>query len=158
MGCMLCKSRFTKKSISFNRNINYNQKSIEVNYKDTIKFIPPITSGYVIKVYDGDTITVCNRLPIKNCNDIFRFSVRLDGIDAPEMRGSPRREKKLAIQSRDALYNKIYNKHVTLRNNKTEKYGRILSTIYLGNENINDWMVDNGYAVRYDGGAKTIVW
>ena len=121
MGCMLCKSRFSKKIISFNRNINYNQKSIEVDYKDTIKFIPPITSVYVIKVYDGDTITVCNRLPIKNCNDIFRFSVRLDGIDAPEMRGSPRKEKKLAIRSRDALHKKVYNKHVFERDYITQE-------------------------------------
>jgi endonuclease YncB( thermonuclease family) len=74
------------------------------------------------------------------------------------MRGSPRKEKELAIKSRDALHNKIYNKHITLRNNKTEKYGRILSTIYLGNENINDWMVDNGYAVKYNGGTKTFAW
>jgi endonuclease YncB( thermonuclease family) len=132
--------------------------TIEVSYKETKPFIVPITSGYVIKVYDGDTITICNRLPIKNCNDIFRFSVRLDGIDTPEMKSVSSREKKLAIEARDALYNKIYNKHITLRNNKTEKYGRILSTIYLGNENINEWMIDNGYAVRYDGKTKTNVW
>ena len=30
----------------------------EVNYEDTIPFIPPITHGKVIKVYDGDTITI----------------------------------------------------------------------------------------------------
>ncbi len=146
MGCSICRY---KKIVP---------NSIEVSYKETKPFIVPITSGYVIKVYDGDTITICNRLPIKNCNDIFRFSVRLDGIDTPEMKSVSNREKKLAIEARDALYNKIYNKHITLRNNKTEKYGRILSTIYLGNENINEWMIDNGYAVRYDGKKKTTVW
>jgi hypothetical protein len=29
-----------------------------VTYKDTIPFIPPITEGKVVKVYEGDTITV----------------------------------------------------------------------------------------------------
>ena len=33
-----------------------------VCYKDTIPFIPPITSGKVIKVYDGDTITIASKL------------------------------------------------------------------------------------------------
>lgn len=158
MGCIICKSRFTTKSITLKNTSFYTSKSIEVEYKDTKKFIPPITSGYVIKVYDGDTITVCNRLPIKNCNDIFRFSVRLDGIDTPEIKRSSEKEKRLAIIARDALHDKIYNKHITLKNNKTEKYGRILSTIYLGDENINEWMIKNKYAVKYNGGTKTFVW
>jgi hypothetical protein len=28
-----------------------------------IPFVPPITSGTVIKVYDGDTITITSKLP-----------------------------------------------------------------------------------------------
>ena len=37
----------------------------QVNWKDTIPFIPPITKGKVIKVYDGDTITIACRLPFE---------------------------------------------------------------------------------------------
>jgi len=113
-----------------------------------------LNTGYVIKVYDGDTITICNRLPIDNCDDIYRFSVRLDGIDTPEMKTKSDYEKKLAIRARDALREKIYNKHIILKGVQTEKYGRILATIYLNNENINEWMIKKGYAVSYDGGKK----
>ena len=34
-----------------------------ITYKDTIPFLVPITEGKVIKVYDGDTITVASKLP-----------------------------------------------------------------------------------------------
>ena len=56
----------------------------EVNYEDTIPFIPPITHGKVIKVYDGDTITIAALLPYEN-SKLYRFSVRINGIDCPEI-------------------------------------------------------------------------
>lgn len=34
-----------------------------VKWSDTVPFVPPITSGRVIKVYDGDTITIAAKLP-----------------------------------------------------------------------------------------------
>ena len=43
------------------------------NYKNTKKFIPKITKGKVIKVYDGDTITVAS----KYYNDVYKFVIRL---------------------------------------------------------------------------------
>jgi hypothetical protein len=33
------------------------------DWKDTVVFVPPITGGIVIKVYDGDTITIASKLP-----------------------------------------------------------------------------------------------
>ena len=38
---------------------------------------------------------------------------------------------------------------------KTEKYGRLLATVYLNNINMNEWMLTNNYAIPYDGGKKT---
>ena len=55
-------------------------------WKDTIPFIPPISGGVVIKVYDGDTITIASKLPYKK-SPLYRFSVRLNGIDSPEIKG-----------------------------------------------------------------------
>ena len=63
------------------------EKSIEVKWKDTVPFTLPLKNGYVIKVYDGDTITIANRLPLINDDTIYRFSVRLNGIDTPEIKG-----------------------------------------------------------------------
>jgi len=124
-----------------------------IEYRDTIPFVPPITYGKVIKVYDGDTITIASLLP-NTIEPIYRFSIRLNGIDTPEIRGKTEEEKELAIHVRDALAEKIYGKIVELRNVGNEKYGRVLADVYLGDENINQWLVDENFAVSYDGGKK----
>ena len=124
-----------------------------ITYKDTIPFLVPITEGKVIKVYDGDTITVASKLPYE-MSTIYRFSIRLRGIDAPEMKCKTNFEKILAIKSRDALSNMIMNKTVYVKNIGNEKYGRVLADVYLDNIHINKWMIDNKYAVHYDGGTK----
>jgi len=124
-----------------------------IEWKDTIPFIPPITEGQVIKVYDGDTITVASRLPYDG-SPLYRFSVRLNGIDSPEMKGKSDDEKQAAKRAQQALSNFILHKTVALTNNKTEKYGRILSNVYCDGIHINQWMIENRYAVEYDGGTK----
>jgi endonuclease YncB( thermonuclease family) len=124
----------------------------EITYGDTVKFVPPITSGIVIKVYDGDTITIASTLP--NQTTLYRFSVRLLGIDCPEIKGKTTTEKELAIRARTALHELIYGRFITLKDVSTEKYGRILANVYLDSLCVNQWMLDHGYAVPYDGGTK----
>jgi endonuclease YncB( thermonuclease family) len=124
-----------------------------IEYKDTKPFVPPVTGGKVIKVYDGDTITIASKLPIAN-SPVYRFSVRLSGIDSAEMKGKTFAEKEAAIKARDALRALILGKTVTLRNVSTEKYGRVLATVYLGDLDVCEWMLKHNYAVPYDGGTK----
>ena len=123
-----------------------------IEYRDTIEFIVPITRGKVIKVYDGDTITLASR--ITPDSPIYRFHVRMNGIDTPEIKGGSMHEKELAIKARNELSKMIMGKIVHLKNNKTEKYGRILSDVYLDDLHINQWLLDNKYAVEYSGGTK----
>jgi endonuclease YncB( thermonuclease family) len=118
-----------------------------------IQFIPPITMGRVIKVYDGDTITIVAKLPYKE-SPLYKFSVRLNGIDCPEIKGIDEDEKRCAQIAKAELSKLILNKHVTLRNLKTEKYGRILADVYLDDLHLNAYMVDHELAVVYDGGTK----
>ncbi len=124
-----------------------------ISYNDTTPFVYPIRYGKVIKVYDGDTITIAARLPNTD-GPIYRFSVRLNGIDTPEIRGKSEAEKELAYFVRDALSEKIMGKIVELRNVANEKYGRILADVYLEEQHINGWLVDENFAVSYDGGKK----
>ena len=63
-----------------------------IKWSDTVPFTVPITGGYVIKVYDGDTITVASKLPFDN-SPIYRFSIRLAGIDTPEIKGKNERRR-----------------------------------------------------------------
>lgn len=124
-----------------------------VKYEDTVPFLMPITYGKVVKVYDGDTITLASYLPIPN-SPLYRFSVRLNGIDTPEIKGKTRTEKDLAQNAKNALSDFILGKVVELRNIANEKYGRILADVYLGPTNVNEWMIENGYAIAYSGGTK----
>jgi endonuclease YncB( thermonuclease family) len=66
-----------------------------VIWEDTIPFKPPITGGRVIKVYDGDTITVASKLPYRK-SPLYRWSVRIRGIDCPEMKSHDKNEKLVA--------------------------------------------------------------
>ena len=60
----------------------------DLDIKKLHEFIAPINSGRVIKVYDGDTITVASKIPGLKKSPIYKFSIRLNGIDCPEMRYS----------------------------------------------------------------------
>jgi endonuclease YncB( thermonuclease family) len=127
-----------------------------LNPKDLPLFIPPLKGGKVIKVYDGDTITIASRVPGLNKSPIYKFSVRLNGIDTPEMKGKNEEEKEIAVKARDALSERIMGKEIRLENVQTEKYGRLLCEVYLGNDHLNKWMIDERYALKYDGGTKII--
>lgn len=144
--CFFIKNKIKKNKInkSYLKNITYN---------DTVPFIPPIIYGKVIKVYDGDTITIASKLPFEG-SPLYRFSVRFAGIDSPEIRGETPMESALAIQSRDALHQLIFGKIIELKNNGKEKYGRMLADIYLDGLHVNQWMLDKKLAVKYNGGKK----
>ena len=85
-----------------------------IEWKDTQAFIPPICEGQVIKVYDGDTITIAAKLPY-NDSLLYRFSIRLNGIDSPEIKGHSEDEKAAAQVSKRALENLILHKYVVLK-------------------------------------------
>lgn len=149
-----CFSRLFVSQMDSNKKSNKEEDYLlPIEYKDTVEFVPPITYGKVIKVYDGDTITVASRLT-PEIPTIYRFHVRLNGIDTPEIKGSNPHEKELAIQARNSLTKLIMGKIVHLKNNKVEKYGRILSDVYLNELHVNKWLIDNKYAVEYSGGTK----
>ena len=133
-----------------------------IEYKDTEVFLPNITLGKVIKVYDGDTITIASK--IYATSPIYRFNVRIRNIDSPEIKSNMEIEKILAIKSRDALHDLIFGKIVHLQNIETEKYGRILANVIFKDTDMNNtnkkeinvgvWMVNKNYAIPYNGKTK----
>lgn len=104
-----------------------------------------VYQAVVTKIYDGDTIT-CD---IDMGMDVWhrKTSIRLHGINAPEIRGDTREE---GLKSRDALVAILpVGSTVSITSHSFEKYGRLLATVWHGDTNINQWMLDNGYAVAY---------
>ena len=112
----------------------------DLNTKDLDSFVPPVNSGRVIKVYDGDTITVASKVPGLKNSPIYKFSVRLNGIDTPEIKGKNEDEKEIAQKARDALSGRIMGKDIFLKNVQT----------------LNQWMIKQRYALAYDGCTKVI--
>jgi|TARA_E500000318_G_scaffold68437_1_gene63214 micrococcal nuclease len=100
----------------------------------------------VTKVYDGDTITVDFDLGFGIL--IRKQKIRLLGINTPEVRGP---EKPQGIISRDALRQRILGKVVTIKTSKDKKgkYGRWLGEVFVEEENINQWLITEGYAKEY---------
>ncbi len=106
-------------------------------------------------MYDGDTITIASKLPYDS-SPMYRLSVRLNGIDTPEIKGKgiSDEEKEAAKNVRDFIAEMIMNKYVSLKNIESEKYGRILADVYIGDIHLNELLIKERYAVKYDGGTK----
>ena len=128
---------------------------IDIKWEDTVEFSFPIKGGRVIKCYDADTITIAAKLPFDD-SPMYRLSVRLNGIDAPEIKGKgiSDEEKEAAKQARDFVSNLVLNKYIRLENIESEKYGRILADVYIGDIHLNNLLLKERYAVKYDGGTK----
>jgi len=92
-------------------------------------------SGKVVKVADGDTITVLH--------DGRRERIRLYGIDAPEMGQSYGRKAK------DALAGMVAGKTVEIKRKDTDRYGRTVGIVMVDSRNVNADMVRAGYAWVY---------
>jgi micrococcal nuclease len=121
-------------------------------WANTNPFIPSFELGKVIKVYDGDTITVAAEL--SPGSGVNRFSVRLFGVDAPEIRSSDMDEKHCAKTVRDELARMLLEKIVHLDITNIDKYGRLLARVRYEGEDVSDWLLSRGYAVKYHGKTK----
>jgi endonuclease YncB( thermonuclease family) len=155
---IIIRRKTNDETINFNKNKiskKYMEDGTDIKWEDTIEFTFPITGGRVIKVYDGDTITIATKLPFSD-SPLYRLSVRLNGIDTPEIKGKTDDEKTIAKGARDALSHLILNKYVVLKNIQSEKYGRILAEVYLNELCLNEWLIEKRYAVKYDGGTKKV--
>ena len=97
--------------------------------------------GYsqVVKVSDGDTITVLT-------NDKKQLTIRLEGIDAPEMRQAFGSKSKSFL---DALL-KANQYKVKVHATGKDRYQRTIANLYVGqNKCVNLIMVRNGFAWHY---------
>lgn len=100
----------------------------------------------ILKVYDGDTITVLIDL------GFYTYQVqklRLARIDAPEIRGEER-EKGLVV--RDLLRDILYAAEeviVTTKKDRKGKYGRYIAEVWADGININDWLLEEGLVELY---------
>jgi micrococcal nuclease len=123
-------------------------------WANTVAYVPRVTQGTVIKVYDGDTITIAAKIP--GDDTAYRFSVRLNGIDCPEIKGKTDDEKELAQLGKKTMGDLIMGETVHLEGVKLEKFGRLLATVKYQGHDLNQWMLDQHLAQPYGGGTKAV--
>lgn len=102
-------------------------------------------TGRVVGIADGDTVTVLV--------DKKTYRIRLASIDAPE------KQQAFYTVSKSGLADFIFNREVTISWDEYDRYQRIVGTIFLGDQNINEAMVRSGFAWwfrRYDENAETL--
>jgi len=124
-------------------------ESNDITYKDTTQFIVPITSGLVVKIYDGDTFTIASKLPY-DASPLFRFSVHIRGLLSPDVRSVTPSVRETAKISKTALSNMIYGKVVQLTNIEVDQCGNLVANVSINGIDINEWMVSNDYSDDYD--------
>jgi micrococcal nuclease len=112
------------------------------------------TYAKCVYVYDGDTIHVVFKTP--NSNECFKWVVRMNGIDTPEMKSKNAAEKKAAVIARDFLKNKILDKIIIVDCLDFDKYGRLLAEVFVEDNpvSLSQQMIECGHAKAYDGGTK----
>ena len=108
--------------------------------------------GELVSVYDGDTVKV----NIPNWpSEIMPISVRVRGIDTPEIRGKCEKEKAQAKQARDFLQAMLENaKTIHLKAVEKGKYFRLIADVYADEKNVAELLILNGMARKYDGGKR----
>lgn len=118
----------------------------------------------VHKVVDGDTIDADIDLGFSIS---LTKRIRLAGVDTPESRTTDANEKKLGLESKEWLKKKLEGQtDIVVKTelpDSTEKYGRILGYLFIGDDevsavnrrkSINEQMIEDGFAWEYDGGTK----
>ena len=133
-------------------------KKLSLSLFSIILFLSIITSAISFekiitgkaRVTDGDTIKINNQ------------KIRLFGIDAPETKQfckevylsflifNFKRDYKCGKKSTNALKKKIQGKNIRclVQDNK-DRYRRNIGICYLKKQDINSWLVKNGYAIAY---------
>ncbi len=106
-----------------------------------------------VKNYDADTITV----DIPGVHPLIgdNISVRVMGIDAPEIKGHLPCEKEASRNAKRLVENILSNaKRIDLVNVEKDKYFRILADVKVDGKNLKDYLLKNQLAYAYYGGTK----
>jgi micrococcal nuclease len=97
-------------------------------------------TGKVIGITDGDTLTVLK--------DNKQYKIRLAEIDTPE------KDQPYGNKAKQALSDFVFGKSVRIEVETTDRYGRTVGKVYLGDMDVNAELVRNGHAWVYRRYAK----
>ncbi len=134
--------------------------------KDKVLYLP------IIEVYDGDTIKTHMHWYLPEPLD--KVSIRIRGVDTPEMpaksykttgklsRAKCVKEAELALQAKEAVVKLMQVPkwdYMIVTNYKWGKYGgRIVGDVDIHGIDVRQMLLNDGYAVKYDGTGPKKDW
>lgn len=107
----------------------------------------------VTSIYDADTF----RVNIKSWPDVvgYRMAIRVNGVDAPEIRGKCQTEKDAAMIAKQFTVSALRGaKKIELNNIRRGKFFRLIADVYVDGRNLADMMIGEGIARPYHGGTR----
>lgn len=118
----------------------------------SVRMIVGPVLAHVVRVRDGDSVDVMAQVwP----GTQISVSVRLAGIDAPELRARCGREKRMALAARDRLVVLLSDGPVHLEAVRGGKYfGRVLARVLVDGRDVQDVLLREKLVRRYKGGKR----
>lgn len=108
----------------------------------------------VTSIYDGDTFSI----DMADCPEIFckHIGIRINGIDAPEMRGKCQDEITKARLAKQFLVGRLRSgQTIELRNVKRDKYFRLIADVLIGGTDVGTELIQQQLARPYFGGQRS---
>ena len=102
---------------------------------------------FLVSVYDGDTFRV--RLSCRYalfCQDI---SIRVRGVDCPEIRGGTKESKAAAKTAKEFTKDFLKSGKILLRNCGRDKYFRVLCDVKVNNKDLATELLAAHHAIPY---------
>ncbi|MHA1108529.1 MAG: thermonuclease family protein [Alphaproteobacteria bacterium] len=115
--------------------------------------LPGPVPARLVRVVDGDTVIVRARIWL---GQEVEISVRLHGIDAPEIQSRCPRERELAKRAGDFVRGRLGGRGIQLSAIQYGKYaGRVVARLAAEDgEDISSALLAAGLAKSYDGGRR----
>ena len=116
-----------------------------------------LTPDQIVDVYDGDTF----KIDLPSMHPLFGddLSIRLFGVDTPEMKGTSDEVKALAMQAQELTENALKGaSKIELKNPQRGKYFRVVSEVWIDGESLADILKKKGLAKDYDGEGARPEW
>jgi len=127
--------------------------AVEIGTARAAEVIPGPVPARVVRVVDGDTLTVEATIWL---GQRLTVNARVRGIDTPELHGACEGEKAMAEAARSALAKMAEARTVRLTNVANGKYaGRVLADVETDDgTDVAAYMLATGLARPYDGSAR----
>ena len=113
-------------------------------------------TGQFLRAIDGDTVTLLVEV-FPYPKTFMKVTVRLFGIDTPEIRGECDEEKIMAIKARKFVEDALEKADsVQIKVIGKGKFGRIIAMVYYDETDLGSALIENGHARIYK--KKRLPW